>query len=132
MPAKNNCFPFLVWPIMTPFLYKLGPIKQLIRGFTNQLFFRTTELQHNLLILIESSNIFHWKSAKRVKWIGLWNKIWVKFGPMLWKKKDTGISMGCFWYFAWGMHLQARSSGGRNTWVKINKQKLKNTISEGN
>ena len=34
-----------------------------------QIIFRTTGLQHKLLILIESPDIFHWKSAKKGKWV---------------------------------------------------------------
>ena len=39
--------------------------KQFLSGFIN--FFITAELQRTLLILIESPNIFHWKSAKKRK-----------------------------------------------------------------
>ena len=61
---KKNCFPFWAWPIMTTFFCELGPIKQFLH-FIN--FFRTTWLQHKLLILIESPNIFHWHSTKKCK-----------------------------------------------------------------
>ena len=43
-----------------------------------QLFFRTAGLQHKLLILIVSPNIFHWKSAKESK-VGV--VFGAKFGP---------------------------------------------------
>ena len=64
---------------MTPFLCKLGPKKQSARGFAN-IFFRTAGLQHKLLILIESPNIFHWKwkSAKKSKVAVVFG---AKFGP---------------------------------------------------
>ena len=52
---------------MTPFLCKLNTRQQFYRGFTN--FFRTTGLQHKLLILIEPPGIFHWKSTKKGKWV---------------------------------------------------------------
>ena len=73
-----------------------------------QLFFRTTGLQPKLLILTESP-----KKGK----LGVVFE--AKFGPMLWKNKETGNSIEFFWYFAWGIHLQAHTSGYRNTWVKI-------------
>ena len=49
-----------------------APEKQFLRSIFKrfyQLFFRTTGLQHKLLILIESPGIFHWKSEKKVKWV---------------------------------------------------------------
>ena len=43
-----------------------------------------------------------------------------KLGPVLSKKtKETGISMEFFSYFVWGIHLQVRISGYRNTWEEI-------------
>ena len=51
---------------MTPFLCRLGPEKTIFKWFY-QLFFITAELQRPLLILIESPNIFHGKSAKKRK-----------------------------------------------------------------
>ena len=43
-----------------PFFVQITPNKTIFKRFY-QLFFKTTGLQHNLLILIESPNIFHWK-----------------------------------------------------------------------
>ena len=53
------------------------------------IFFRTTGLQLNLLILIEFSNIFHWEAAnnKKKDWVLSWSEVWAKLGPMLWKKE---------------------------------------------
>ena len=51
---------------MTPFLCKLGPKKTIFKTFF-QLLFRTAGLQHKLLKLIESPNIFHWKAVKKSK-----------------------------------------------------------------
>ena len=34
-------------------------------------------------MLIESPNIFHWKPAKKGKWVWSLGKIWVKLGPIL-------------------------------------------------
>ena len=49
------------------------------------------------------------------------------------KNKETGISINDFFIFAWVIHLQARGSGYRNTWVEVEKTKLaRNTIFEGN
>ena len=60
-----------------PFFVKIGPKKQFFQGFVN-FFFRTSGLQHQLLILIESPNIFNWKSAKEMK-VGV--VFGAKFGP---------------------------------------------------
>ena len=43
--------------MLTPVLHKLLPNIAIFRGFTK------------ILILIEYSNIFHWKSAKKAKWM---------------------------------------------------------------
>ena len=51
--------------VMTSFQCKLGPKKTIVKRFY-QLFFRTTGLQHKLLILYPL-NIFDWKSAKKSK-----------------------------------------------------------------
>ena len=47
----------------TPFLHKLGQKIVIFRGFSKK-FFRTTGYQLKFLILIEFSNILHWKPAK--------------------------------------------------------------------
>ena len=47
-----------------PFAVQIGPQKAIFRGFAN-FFFTTTGLQQKSLILIESPNIFHWKSTKK-------------------------------------------------------------------
>ena len=48
---------------MTPFCANWAQ-KTIFKRFY-QLFFGTTGLQHKLLILIESSNIFHWKLVNK-------------------------------------------------------------------
>ena len=45
-----------------PFFVQIGP-----KNNFYQLFFRTNGLQHMLLVLIESPNIFHSKSVKKSK-----------------------------------------------------------------
>ena len=87
--CQKNCFPIWAWFIVTPFFCKLDPKKTIFKRFY-QLFFRTAALQHKLLILIESPNIFHQKSAKNSK-VGV--VFGAKLGPVLWKNKETGISM---------------------------------------
>ena len=62
---------------MTPFLCKLGPKNDFVRGFTN-FFSDLLDWQHKLLILIVSPNTFHWKSAKKSK-VGVVFE--AKFGP---------------------------------------------------
>ena len=60
-----------------PFSVQIGSKKTIFKRFY-QLFFRTAGLQHKLLILIVSPNIFHWKSAKESK-VGV--VFGAKFGP---------------------------------------------------
>ena len=55
---------------------QIGPEKQFLEVLPN--FFGTTALQQKLLILIESPNIFHWKSTKKESGCGLRDKIWAK------------------------------------------------------
>ena len=75
---------------------QIGSKKTIFQRFY-ELFFRTAGFQHKLLILIISSNIFHWKSVKDSK-VGV--VFGTKFGPN-WvqcyeKNKGTGISMVFF------------------------------------
>ena len=116
--AQKNYFPLWAWPIMTPFLCKLGPIKQFLRCFTH-FFFKTTGLQHKLLILIESLNICHWKSVKKSKVCVVFG---AKFGPNLVKcceKTKKLVFQWVFFIFWIRYSLQAPSSVHRNTCVKI-------------
>ena len=62
-----------------PFVVQIGPQKAIFRGFTNFFFFRITGLQNKLLIIIESPNIFHWKSTKKRKKVGV--VLGTKCGP---------------------------------------------------
>ena len=77
---------------------KIRPNKTIFKRFY-QLFFKTTGLQHNLLILIESPNIFHWKSAKRSKVGPVFG---AKFGQNLFQcceeNSKTGMPMGFFMF----------------------------------
>ena len=49
------------------------------------------------------------------------------------KQKETGITVGFFSYFAWGIHLKARSMVGieKPEW-KLKAKLASNTIFEGN
>ena len=78
-----------------PLLHKLGdPKNSNFLRFYN--FFRTTRLQHKLLILIEFPTIFYWKSAEK-SGCSLSGTICNKMGPMLWKKtKNLPLSKGFF------------------------------------
>ena len=60
-----------------PFSMQIGSKKTIFQRFY-QLFFRTAGFQHKLLILIVSSNIFHWKSVKESKVDVVFG---AKFGP---------------------------------------------------
>ena len=71
---------------MTLFCANWVPEKQFLRSIFKrfyQPFFITTGLQHKLLILIESPNIFHSKSAKKIK-VGLvfCGETWDRLGQM--------------------------------------------------
>ena len=74
-----------------------------------QFFFRTTGLQQKL---IESPNIFHWKSTKKKKkesasGCGHRSKIWAKLEVHgCEKNKESGIINGLFSNFAWWIHLK--------------------------
>ena len=59
-----------------PFFVQVAPKKSNFERFYQ--FFRTTGFQLKLLMLIESPNIFHWKSAKQNK-VGV--VLGTKFGP---------------------------------------------------
>ena len=66
--------------------------------------FKTTGLKLKLLILIVSPNIFHWKSAKKIKWVWSWGKIWIKLGPSnsVKKVKKLALSVSLFSIFRMG------------------------------
>ena len=49
-----------------PFLVQIGPKIAILEVLLN--FFRTTGVQHKLLVLIKSHNIFNWKS----EWVWSW------------------------------------------------------------
>ena len=68
---------FILGVVHNDFLFvQIGPKKTIFKRFY-QLFFKTSGLQHKLLILIESSNIFQWKSAKKKEGgCGIWGKVW--------------------------------------------------------
>ena len=65
-----------------PFFAQVGPKYGNFQRFY-KFFFRLARLQLKLLILIESPNIYHWKPAKKIKWVWSWGKIWSKLDPML-------------------------------------------------
>ena len=59
---KKIVFLFWAWPRVNPCLYKLCQKMVIFRGFS-KFFSELTGFQLKLLILIESPNIFHWKTA---------------------------------------------------------------------
>ena len=71
-------------------------------GPWGQIFFRSTRFQLNLLILIESSNIFHWKPAKNVKvGVDLRQSLGQIRSNVVKKVKKQTLSM-FFFIFTWG------------------------------
>ena len=91
------------WPIMTSFLCK----KAIFKRFC-QIFFGTTRMQHKLLILTESPNIFYWKSAKKGK------QMW-SLGQNLGRtrsnvaKKTTELAFRLFFFFIFSMGYTFKS-----------------------
>ena len=85
--------------MLTHFLYNLVPKYQFL--VVSPIFFRTTGLQHKLLILIEYPNTFHGKLAK--------NKVGVAFrvksGPILAKCCEKYKEKKLFFYFTKGIGI---------------------------
>ena len=77
---------------MTSFLCKLDPKNNFLEVL--DLGFGSAGLQHKLLTLIESPNVFHWKSTKKVKCV--WS-VGQNLGQILYnvvrKQRKTGISV---------------------------------------
>ena len=73
-------------------------------GLKNDNFKRFQEIFQNqwipikvFSIKIEFPNIFHWKPAKKSKWVWCRGKIWAKSGPILRNKiKKQALSLGFF------------------------------------
>ena len=76
------------------FSVQIGFKKTIFKRFY-QLFFRTAGLQHKLLILIVSPNIFHGKSAKKGKWV--WS-----LGQNLGQSKSNVVKKAKKLVFQWG------------------------------
>ena len=88
---------FSIWGVThsEPFFVQTGPKKTIFKRFY-QHFFRTTRLQHKLLILIESHYIFHGKLAKKRKVVVVCGTTFVNLGQIWYnivKKKKKN------WYF---------------------------------
>ena len=74
---QKNVFSILDVAHNDPFSVQIRSKKTNFKRFY-QLFFRSAWLQHKLLKLIVSCNIFHWKSAKKSKVVVVFAE---KFGP---------------------------------------------------
>ena len=89
---------------MTSFLCKLSTKNNFQEVLPT--FFRNTGLQHKLLVLIESPNIFHWKSGKKNKVSLVFG---AKFGPNLVqcfeKTKDKLVFQWGFFYILYGVYI---------------------------
>ena len=121
--CQKKCFPFWAWPIKTPFCANWVP---------KTIFFRTAGLHHKLLILIESCNIFHLKSAKKSK-VGV--VFGAKFGPNLFCCEKTKKLV--FWWVFFDILLEVYIYKHDIVLKEIPEWKLKaklarNTIFEGN
>ena len=112
---------FWVGSMLTLFSCKLHPKKHFLEvlPYFFQNYWIATEVINTDWILY-----FIWKSTKKESRYGLRGKIWAKLGPMLWKDK-TGIINGLFSNFSREIHLKARSSSHRNTWMQIEGQNSK-------
>ena len=98
--CKKNCFLLWVWPIVTPFLNKLGP--KMVTLEVLPIFLTTTGLQIKLLVLIESPNIFHWKPVWEWSWGTFWAIILLtKFLPIMigtnWQKQILYLTLAKYW-----------------------------------
>ena len=62
-------------------------------------FFRATGLQHKLLILLESPNIFHQKSTKKLKQVWSFGQALGQIRPNVVKKKRNRHFNGVFFIF---------------------------------
>ena len=116
---QKNCFFVLGLVHNDPFSIQIGSKKTIFLRFY-QLFFRTVGIQHKLLILIVSSNIFHWKSVKESKMGVVFG---AKFGPnqvqCCEKNKGADISMGFFHILHDVYFYKQKCKGYRKTRVKI-------------
>ena len=93
----------------------------IFRGY-GTFFFRITGLQLQLSILIKSSNLLHWKAAKK-------NKVDVVLGQNLGqimsnivkKVEKQALSTVFFFFFIFyiGISFKEKRSGCTNTWVEI-------------
>ena len=82
----------------TPILHKLGQKLVIFRGFS-KFFFRTTGFQLKLLMLIESSNIFHWKTGKKNQiGCGLWGNLGQVRSNVVKKVKKRALSIVFFFF----------------------------------
>ena len=115
---------FLLKPKKIVFHFGRGPkFSSLVWPKVYQIFFRTARLQRKLLLLIESSNIFHWKSEKEGKWVWSSGHNLGHIRSNVVKKNKFGIINRLFSYFAWEIHLIARNSA-----LEISEWKLKAKI----
>ena len=78
-----------------------------------QFFFIITRFELKLLTLIKSSNIFHWKPAKKKNESGpdLGANFWRNQVHFCEKSKETGIINRLFSYFTWGIPSKGKSRG---------------------
>ena len=99
-----------------PFLFKSGSKKQSLEVLPI-FFFRTTGLQHKLLTLLESPNIFHWKSAEKGEWVRSLGQNLGQIRSNIVKNKTKKLSFhsGLFLIMHEVLCLKARSRGYRNT-----------------
>ena len=130
--CQKSCFWLWVWPIWPLFCANWTQKKQFFRGFT--IFFpRTIGLQHKLLILIESTYIFHSKSQKKGKWVWFLVQNNGQIRPNVMKKQRNWHFNRVFFHIFHELYIWKQKVVG----IEIPEWKLKtklarNTIFNGN
>ena len=110
---KKLFFLIWAWPMMTPFLPKLGRREKEQFLEVLAIFFRTTGFKLKILILIEFPNILHGNQQKNQIGCGLGAKF-TNYVQCCEKIKKQVISLG-FFIFYLGLPFKARSSGCKTT-----------------
>ena len=81
---------------MTPFLCKLGPKKQFLRGFMFYQLFQNYWIATQV-ININPQTYFIGNQPKKVKWMSVGQKLGQIWYNVVKKQRKTGISMGFFY-----------------------------------
>ena len=99
-----------------PFSIQIGSKKTIFKRFYQLFFFfKTAGFQHNLLILIVSSNIFIGNQSKKVKWVWSLGQTLGQIRSNVVKKAKELV----FHILHEAYIYKQKGKGYRKTWVKI-------------